>query len=118
MRASEIASPPAIHGRVASLRDAKNGEGRDVPLSAIALEIWQEGGFGLTAGSISTLFARRCQDLGIHGLTFHDLRASAATRLSKKLHPLQLAKMFGWKDLKHALVYYRETAEDVATLSS
>ena len=115
MRAGEIAQPPEVSGRVATLRDSKNGEAREVPLSDKALEAW-EGGFAMTAGSISTLFARRCDALGIKGLTFHDLRATAATRLSKKLNPLQLAKMFGWKDLKQALTYYRESTEDVAKL--
>jgi integrase len=115
MRAGEIAQPPEVAGRVATLRDSKNGEEREVPLSDKALEVWQ-GGFGMTAGSISTLFARRCDALGIKGLTFHDLRATAATRLSKKLNPLQLAKMFGWKDLKQAMTYYREATEDVAKL--
>ena len=116
MRASEIASPPEVVGRVATLRDSKNGEAREVPLSAEALEVWEPGGFEISAGSISTLFARRCELLKIEGLTFHDLRATAATRLAKKLNPLQLAKMFGWKDLKQAMTYYRETAEDVAKL--
>lgn len=116
MRASEIASPPWVNGRVALLLDSKNGEAREVPLSPRALEVWTDGGFGLTAGSISALFARRCDELQIRGLTFHDLRATSATRLARRLHPLQLAKMFGWKDLKHALVYYRETADDVAAL--
>jgi integrase len=116
MRAGEIAQPPEVAGRVATLRDSKNGEAREVPLSEKALEVWEEGGFGMTAGSISTLFARRCDLLKIHGLTFHDIRAGAATRLSKKLNPLQLAKMFGWKDLKQAMTYYRESAEDVAKL--
>lgn len=116
MRAGEIAQPPEVAGRVAVLRDSKNGEAREVPLSEQALEVWTEGGFGLTAGSISTLFARRCEDMKIEGLTFHDLRAGAATKLAKKLNPLQLAKMFGWRDLKHALVYYRESTEDMAKL--
>lgn len=116
MRASEIAQPPEVAGRVATLRDSKNGEAREVPLSPKAIKVWDEGGFGLTAGSISTLFAQRCNALGIHGLTFHDLRATAATRLSKIINPLQLARMFGWKDLKQAMTYYREGAEDVAKL--
>lgn len=115
MRASEIASPPLILGRVARLDETKNGAPRDVPLSAKALEQWQ-GGFGLTAGSISGLFARLCRDCAIKGLTFHDLRATAATRLSKKLDPYQLAKMFGWKDMDMVMTYYRETAADVAAL--
>jgi integrase len=112
MRAGEI--PRAeVKGRVAHLADTKNGEVREVPLSKAAVEAF-EGGIELTPGSISALFARRCEELKIEGLTFHDLRATAATRLAKVLHPLQLAKMFGWKDLKHALIYYRETADDIA----
>jgi integrase len=114
MRAGEIPRA-AVSGRVAFLADTKNGEVREVPLSLKAVEAFN-GGVNLTAGSISTLFARRCDDLKIAGLTFHDLRATAATRLSKVLNPLQLAKMFGWKDLKQAMVYYRETAADVAKL--
>lgn len=114
MRAGEIAACKDVVGRVAYLYDTKNGEAREVPLSEKALEVWQEGGFGLTAGSISGLFARYCNELGIKGLTFHDLRGTSCTRLSKKLNPLQLAKMMGWKDLKQAMVYYRESAADIA----
>jgi integrase len=116
MRASEIAAVDTVVGNVAKLADTKNGTSRDVPLSAAALKVWDGQPFGLTAGSISGLFARLCKDCKIEGLTFHDLRATAATRLSKKLNPLQLAKMFGWKDMDMALIYYRETAEDVAKL--
>jgi integrase len=114
MRAGEI--PRArISGKVAFLADTKNGEVREVPLSDKAIESFK-GGINLTAGSISALFARRCKALGIKGLTFHDLRASSATRLSKVLNPLQLARMFGWKDLKQAMTYYREATEDIAKL--
>lgn len=116
MRAGEIAALRDVKGRVASLHDSKTGEGRDVPLSAKALEQWQEGGFGLKASSISAKFAQYCGDLEIEGLTFHDLRATAATRLSKKIDALQLAKMLGHKNPKMLMVYYRETAADVAKL--
>lgn len=84
-------------------------------ISPKAIEAWR-GGFGLTAGSISTMFAYRCDQLKIEGLTFHDLRATAATRLCKVLNPLQLARMFGWKDLKQAMVYYRESTDDISKL--
>lgn len=114
MRAGEI--PRAeITGRVAFLADTKNGEVREVPLSGKAIEALN-GGVGLTAGSISALFARRCDELHIKGLTFHDLRATAATRLAKVLNPLQLARMFGWRDLKQAMTYYRESTDDIAKL--
>ena len=112
-RAGEIASLKEIRGRIARV-DGKTGE-RDVPLSPRALELWREGGFGLTSGSISSLFAERCKELGIEGLTFHDLRHSAATRLSKKLDAWELCKMFGWKDPRIALnTYYKADIEDMA----
>jgi integrase len=116
MRAGEIAACRDVKARTAFIYDSKNGEEREVPLSAAALEVWTDGGFGLTAGSISTIFADLCDEAKIHGLTFHDLRATACTRLAKRLNPLQLAKMMGWKDLKQAMVYYRESTDDIAKL--
>jgi integrase len=112
MRAGEIASKFKVKGRVATV-DGKTGE-REVPLSKEAQEALGDG-FELAAGSISTMFANRCEDMKIHGLTFHDLRHTAATRLSKKLDPWELAKMFGWKDLKIPLnVYYKADTEEMA----
>jgi len=70
--------------------------------------------FNLTAESISALFAQLCKRCEIEGLTFHDLRHLAATRLSKKLNTLQLCRMFGWKDPRNVFVYYNETAAEVA----
>lgn len=114
MRASEIASPPEIKGHVARLADTKNGEAREVPLSAIALKHFRAEAH-LTAGSISGLFARLCEDLDIEGLTFHDLRHTACVRLSKKLDPWELCKMLGWKDPRIALnTYYKADAEEMA----
>jgi integrase len=113
MRAGEIASQPQIQGSVAYLLDSKNGDAREVPLSSKAIEAWGDG-IHLTAGSISSLFARLCKDAGIKGLTFHDLRGAAITRLARKLDALQLAKMIGHKNPKMLLIYYRETAADIA----
>lgn len=114
MRASEIAGLQRVEGRVAFLADTKNGEAREVPLSARALDAWG-GGIRLSAGSISALFARLCDEQEIRGLTFHDLRATAITRLARKLDALQLAKMIGHKNPKMLMIYYRETAADIAT---
>ena len=113
MRASEIASQPEVVGHVATLVDSKNGEERDVPLSAKAKKAL-EGGIPLTAGSISTIFARLCDEEKIVGLTYHDLRHTAATRLAKVLTLMELCRMFGWKDPRHALLYYNETAQNIA----
>lgn len=113
MRASEIASQPEVVGHVAVLVDSKNGEEREVPLSAKAKKAL-EGGIPLTAGSISTIFARLCAEEKIVGLTYHDLRHTAATRLAKVLTLMELCRMFGWKDPRHALIYYNETAQNIA----
>lgn len=113
MRAGEIAALTEIRGQVAYLADTKNGEAREVPLSSKAAEAWGEG-IELSAGSISALFAELCKTAGIVGLTFHDLRATAITRLSRKLDALQLAKMIGHKNPKMLMIYYRESAADIA----
>ena len=114
MRAGEIVRAE-VRGRIAYLADTKNGEFREVPLSEKAVKALGDGLY-MAPGSITKLFSERCLALGIEGLTFHDLRATAATRLAKKLNAFRLAKMFGWKDLNQAQTYYRETAEDIADL--
>lgn len=114
MREGEIASNPKITGQVAHLEDSKNGTARDVPLSGKALKALK-GGIPLTAGSISTMFAKLCKRLDIEGLTFHDLKHTAMTRLSKRLDPWQLAKMTGNKDMNLILnVYYKMDPEEIA----
>lgn len=117
MRASEIAGlkPSDVRGRVAVLKDTKNGTSREVPLSKRAGELLTGEWPRLTAGSISGLFARLCVSVGIQDLTFHDLRRTAITRLAAKLTPFELAKMVGHRDLKVTLaVYYKQDAEEVA----
>lgn len=116
MRCKEIASKPPISGNVAKLYDSKTGVGRDVPLSAKAKAAFQAG-IHLSAGSISALFARLCKEVkpAIKGLTFHDLKHTAMTRLSKKLDVWELAKMTGNKDVNLLLrVYYKHDPEETA----
>lgn len=113
MRAGEIGSQPEIRGRVAYLTDTKNGESRAVPLSSKAVEVWGDG-IPLTGPSISVLFPQVCQKAGIKGLTFHDLRHSACTNLAEKLTMLELCRMMGWKDPRHAMIYYNKTIGDIA----
>lgn len=115
MRAGDIASKPVLNGRTLKLPDSKNGEGRVVPLSALALKQFQDG-IDLTAGSISAEFAKLCEKPGApKNLTFHDLKHTAMTRLSKILDPWELAKMTGNKDMNLILnVYYKHDPEATA----
>jgi hypothetical protein len=45
---------------------------------------------------------------------FHDSRAEAIWRLSKKLDILQLARIIGHRDLKSLMIYYHEPASEIA----
>ncbi len=99
------------------LRETKNGDVRNVPLSQKARDILQErrklGGddvFTLTTAQASKCFQRAT----VNGAHFHDARSEAITRLSKKLDVLQLAKMIGHRDIKSLMFYYAEKPEDIA----
>lgn len=119
MRAGEICAlkKADVQGRVARLHMTKNGRPRDVPLSARALEIWRllPGGFDLTPAILDALFRKAKKAAGIEGLTFHDTRHEAITRLAQKLDVLDLARMVGHTNINQLRTYYNATAEDIAS---
>lgn len=124
MRAGEICSllPDSVDlkVRVATLLDTKNGTPRKVPLSSEAvrlLELLQPWGttvFDLSSQSLSTMARSAIARADISGLTFHDTRHEAITRLAQKLEVLDLARMVGHKDIKQLLTYYNKSAADIA----
>lgn len=121
MSAGEIAGLTwdQVHGRIVKLPKFKTRPAREVPLSKAALAAMGARGLGsvfnLTSASLDSLWRKHRDKAGVVGLHFHDLRAEAATRLSKKLNPLQLAKLLGHRDLDMLIrVYYRESVEDIA----
>lgn len=126
MRAGEICGllPRDVSGRVATLTETKNGTRRKVPLTKRAVGLLEllpapdEGGtiFDISSKSLDTLFRKAKTRAGIDDATFHDSRHLAITRLAKKLHVLDLARMVGHRDLKQLQVYYNETAEEMAKL--
>jgi integrase len=99
----------------------KNGSARQVPLSPGAVEVLT----ALKALNKPTVLAMNVQQLdaiwrkgrdkaGIADLHFHDSRATAVTRLARKLDILDLARMIGHRDVRSLMAYYRSTAEDIA----
>lgn len=115
--------------RVAKLHRSKTGPGRDVPLSTRAVELFgvmqakrlvrvrtiRKGFvFHLTGQTLDVLFRRARKRAALSGFTFHDTRATAATRLSAVLDVRDLARMLGHSDLSSLLVYYRASAESIA----
>jgi integrase len=102
-----------------SLPLTKNGDARQVPLSKRAIYLLGllksfEKPFPVDKDVLSTLFRRACLNANIENAHFHDARATALTRLSKKLNVLELARMVGHRDIRSLQIYYRETAAELA----
>jgi integrase len=126
MRAGELAtlSWRNFHGHYAKLVMTKNGSAREVPLSLKARSIFDRARgfdpvlcFGVSSQSLDTLFRQARDRAGLKGFTFHDARHVAATWIcrSGRLEMLEMCKMFGWKDPKHALSYFSPTVKDLAS---
>ena len=125
MRRGEIAAMRWEHldrkDRVLLIPETKNGTPRQVPLSTVALgvldglpkrgdgRIW-----GMRPDSISQAFERVCKAAGIEGLTFHDLRHEATSRLFEKgLGLMEVASITGHKSLQMLKRYTHLKAKDL-----
>lgn len=126
MRAGEIIGLEWEHvhlsRRVVHLPETKNGDPRDVPLSKRAIElikamqgIDEERVFTLSSALLDTYYRSGRELAQIEGPTFHDARATAITKLSKKLDLLELARMVGHRDPRSLMIYYRQTADEMAS---
>lgn len=128
--------------RTAHLPKTKNGDTRTVPLStaAVALLAPADGVtplrkgkvFATTASALKQSWSRAvargqrlyladCKTAGadpiagfLEGLTFHDLRHEATSRLAEKLQLHELMRVTGHKDTRMLARYYHPRAEDLA----
>jgi integrase len=124
MRAGEIVGLSwariDLAARTARLPMTKNGTAREVPLSSAAVAMLEalprrDPVFGLTSPQLDALWRKIRDKAGVEGLTFHDARAWALTRLARKVDVLTLAKISGHRDISLlSNVYYRETASSIA----
>lgn len=125
MRASEITALtwPDYRKTYARLHTSKTGAARDVPLSSKARRIFEAARgfdpvrvFPVAPQTRDVIFRRARKRAGLDGFTFHDARHTAATWIanSGKWSMLELCKAFGWRDPKHALIYFNPTATDLA----
>lgn len=100
---------------VAFIRFTKNGQPRSVPLTERAASIVcelpvRDDGllFGLRPDSITQAFGRICARVGIDGLTLHDLRHEATSRLVEKgLTMPEVMAITGHRDPRMMLRYYQ-----------
>ena len=114
-----------LEKRTAHLPKTKNGDARTVPLSSRAIQILTDlprnlddgRVFGTTYEGIHRVFDRSCKRAAIDGLTFHDLRHEATSRLFELgLNPMQVAAITGHKTLQMLKRYTHLRAEDLAKL--
>lgn len=122
MRAGEILGLQwrDVRPKSVTLPKTKNGDSREVPLSLRAREILRalpgDVGpvFNLDPQLRDALFRKvrdRCEIADLH---FHDSRAEAIWRLSKKLDVMELARMIGHRDLRSLMIYYATSADELA----
>ncbi|WP_043767601.1 tyrosine-type recombinase/integrase [Algiphilus aromaticivorans] len=123
MRAGEIRGLTGdcifLEKKYVRLPKTKNGSQRDVPLSRAAVAILEpmDRGrpFPIEAGTFDATFRKLRRRAGLEGqFTFHDSRATAITRMAKRLDIHDLARATGHRDLRQLLRYYRATASDIA----
>lgn len=122
MRAGEILGLrwEDVGEKSVTLPMTKNGDQRRVPLSPRAREILAllprdaATAFNLHPGTRDSLFRKARIRAAIPNLHFHDSRAEAIWRLSKRLDVMELARVIGHRDLKSLLFYYETNADDLA----
>lgn len=125
MRAGEIRGlkGPHIHlaERYVHLPTSKTGRARDVPLSKKAVAILESldcnEPFSISGSQLDANFRKLKRLCGLQGeFTFHDSRATAITRLARKLPIEALARVSGHTDMRSLQGYYREHASNLATM--
>lgn len=102
---------------------SKNGSKRKVSLNTRATELINllcEGQpkdrniFHFTGGTIGNYFGQARQEAGIEGLTFHDSRHEAITRMVPQFTNLaELAEQTGHKKLQSLKIYYNPTHQTI-----
>lgn len=68
----------------------------------------------ITGKSLDTLFRKARDQCLVHGLHFHDLRATFATCMARRVDALTLAKILGHADVRQTMTYYRESEDDIS----
>ncbi len=107
-----------LNKRYVTLRDTKNNDSRQVPLSKRAVDLFQfviETNLKVVSSVASSLFLKACRQTQIENLHFHDTRHEALTRLARKLEMLDLARMVGHRDPRSLMIYYNPTATEIAS---
>ena len=115
----------AVGAKRVTLPRTKNGDRREVPLSTEAralLALMPRDGervFIVSSGTRDALWRKQRRIAAVAcpecaDLHFHDARAEAIWRLSKKLDVLELARVVGHRDPRSLMLYYNADADSLA----
>lgn len=74
----------------------------------------EERVFGLSESQVSSNFRKYRDRALIKGMTFHDSKHEAVTRLASKMRIEDLSRVVGTRNLKILMGYYNRSAEDIA----
>ncbi len=110
--------------RSVTLEYTKNGEKRIVPLSVKATQIFRDMPRNLdgrawtyTCEGMRASYNKALKHANIKGMTFHDLRHEATSRLFEKgLNPMQVAAITGHKNMQMLKRYTHLKVEDLVKL--
>ena len=128
MRRGEIIAADWSHyderARRLHIPKSKNGDARDVPISARARALLdllgaQDSGpiVGVIANTFQNVWNNAKKGTPREDLHFHDARHEATTRFAKLVPTvLHLQKITGHRDLKSLLVYFNPDADELAGL--
>ncbi len=102
----------------------KTATARDVPLSRTARTLVKtarqstnsEMLMPVKTETFKQAYERMRDRVGITDLNFHDTRHEATTRLAKKLHVLDLARVTGHANINELMTYYNKDARELADL--
>ncbi|OCB03266.1 integrase [Acidithiobacillus ferrivorans] len=111
-----------LSARTVTLPDTKNGTRRTVPLSSRAVAVLEALPRNLngrvwtyTQDRLKAIYRTAVARAGITGLTFHDLRHEATSRLFEKgFNPMEVSAITGHKTLQMLKRYTYLRAEDLA----
>jgi integrase len=112
-----------LRKRIAHLKDTKNSEPRNVPLSTRAIEIFEAMAqplkndaplFPISQDEVIRTFRKACTDAKIENLKFHDLRHEATSRICDRLPMHEAMRVTGHKTPSMLMRYYHPKAEDLA----
>lgn len=104
--------------------DSKSGRSRDIPMNAVVFDLLRqfpprikfvfENSLGTCIRDVKTAFHGGCRRAEIHGVRFHDLRHTAASRMVERgIDLVTVSKILGHSSIQMTMRYAHPTPENM-----